>query len=151
MTFILSALILAFATQQPAPAVDMTAVEKEFEQSMIKVLMVGHFTVGDSTELHDDRYVIDSVTKVKDGLWRFAARVQFNRKDVPIAINVPVFFVGDTAVLSLPRQAVQGLGTYEARLVIYKGGYAGTWGGGAGGGKMFGNIVKNDAPGTDKP
>jgi hypothetical protein len=147
MTLFLSALLLAFATQQPVPAVELTTVEKEFEQSMNKVLMVGHFTVGDSTELHDDRYVIDSVTKVKDNLWRFAARVQFNKKD----INVPVFFVGDTAVLSLPRQAVQGLGVYDARLVIYKGGYAGTWGGGAGGGKMFGNIVKNDAPATDKP
>jgi len=32
---------------------------------------------------------------------------------------------------------------FDTRLVIYKGGYAGTWGGGATGGKMFGNIVKN--------
>ena len=48
-------------------------------------------------------------------------------------------------MLSLFRQAVQGLGTYDARLVIYKGGYAGTWGGGTGGGKMFGNIVTRQA------
>lgn len=91
------------------------------------------------------------MSKVKDGLWRFAARVQFAKKDVPVAINVPVFFAGDTAVLSLPRQAVQGLGVYDARLVIHKGGYAGTWGGGAGGGKMFGDIVKNDGSGPAKP
>ena len=146
MTWILSVLVLAFTAQPPAPAVEMTPVEIEFQQTMAKVIMVGFFTVGDSTELHDDRYVIEGVTKVKDGLWRFAARVQFNKKDVPVAINVPVFFAGDTAVLSLPRQAVQGLGVYDARLVIYKGGYAGTWGGGSGGGKMFGNIVKNDQP-----
>ena len=151
MKGILSALILALATRQPAPAVEMTPVEKEFQQMMSNVVLVGFFTLGDGTELHDDRYVIEGVSKVKDGLWRFAARVQFNNKDVPVAINVPVFFAGDTAVLWLPRQAVQGLGTYDARLVIYKGGYAGTWGGGTGGGKMFGNIVKNDASGGPKP
>ena len=151
MTWILPVLILAAAVQQPETPVEMTAVEKEFQEMMANVIMVGHFTVGDKTELYDDRYVIEGVTKVKEGLWRFNARVQFNKKDVPVAINVPVFFAGDTPVLSLPRQSIQGLGMYEARLVIYKGGYAGTWGGGAGGGKMFGNIVKNDAPATPRP
>jgi hypothetical protein len=144
-------LILAVTAQEPATTVEMTPVEKEFQEMMTNVIMVGHFTVGDKTELYDDRYVIEGVTKVKDGLWRFNARVQFNKKDVPVAINIPIFFAGDTPVLSLPRQSIQGLGMYEARLVIYKGGYAGTWGGGAGGGKMFGNIIKNDAPAAPRP
>ena len=151
MNWILSALVLAATAQQPAPAVEMTPVEKEFQQMMSNVILVGHFTLGDKTELYDDRYVIEGVTKVKDGLWRFAARVQFSNKDVAVAINVPVFFADTTPVLSLPRQAIQGLGMYEARIVIYKGGYAGTWGGGTGGGKMFGDIVKNDAPSAVKP
>jgi hypothetical protein len=144
MKWILSALILAAMPQQPAPAaVDMTAAEKEFQQMMTNVVLEGFFTVGNGTELFPDRYVIDSVTKVKDGVWRFAARVQYNKKDMAIAIPVPVFFAGDTPVISLTRQAIQGLGTYDTRLVFYKGGYAGTWGGGETGGKMFGNIVKN--------
>jgi hypothetical protein len=112
---------------------------------LTNVVLEGFFTVGNGTELFPDRYVIESVTKVKDGVWRFAARVQFNKKDMAIAIPVPVFFAGDTPVISLTRQAVQGLGTYDTRLVIYKGGYAGTWGGGDTGGKMFGNIVKNES------
>ncbi len=147
MKWILSALIPAFtALAQETPAApEMTPVEKTFQQSMNNVVMVGFFTVGDSTELHDDRYVIEGVTKVKDGLWKFAARVQYNKKDVKVALNVPVFFAGDTPVISLTRQAVTGLGMFDTRLVIYKGGYAGTWGGGDHGGKMFGNIVKNDA------
>ena len=143
MKWMLAALILAAMPQQPAPAVDLTAVEKEFQQMMTNVVLEGFFTVGNGTELFPDRYVIDSVTKVKDGVWRFAARVQYNKKDMAIAIPVPVFFAGDTPVISLTRQAIQGLGTYDTRLVIYKGGYAGTWGGGETGGKMFGNIVKN--------
>jgi hypothetical protein len=151
MKWILSAMILAAMPQQPAPAVEMTAAEKEFQQMMTNVVLEGFFTVGNGTELFPDRYVIDSVTKVKDGVWRFAARVQYNKKDMAIAIPVPVFFAGDTPVISLTRQAIQGLGTYDTRLVIYKGGYAGTWGGGDTGGKMFGNIVKNSAPDTPRP
>lgn len=148
MFWILSVLMLAATPHQPAPAVEMTPAETEFQQMMTNVVLAGFFTVGDGKELFDDRYVIDSVTKVKDGVWRFAARVQYNKKDIAVSINVPVYFAGDTPVISLTRQAVQGLGTYDTRLVIYKGGYAGTWGGGATGGKMFGNIVKNDAATT---
>ena len=148
MRWLLSVLMLAATSQPPAPAVEMTPAETEFQQTMTKVVLVGFFTVGDAKELFDDRYVIDSVTKVKDGVWRFAARVQYNKKDIAVSINVPVYFAGDTPVISLTRQAVQGLGTYDTRLVIYKGGYAGTWGGGATGGKMFGNILKNDAAST---
>ena len=151
MKWILSALLLAFAAQDPAPAPEMTPVERDFQQMMTSVVMVGFFTVGDSTELHDDRYVIENVTKVKDGLWKFAARVQYNKKDIAVSLNVPVTFAGDTPVISLTRMAVTGLGIFDTRLVIYKGGYAGTWGGGDHGGKMFGNIVKNDAPAAAKP
>ncbi len=149
MNWMLSALLFAATAnaiaQQPAPAVEMTPAETAFQQMLTNVVLEGFFTVGNGTELFPDRYVIDSVTKVKEGVWRFAARVQFNKKDMAIAIPVPVFFAGDTPVISLTRQAVQGLGTYDTRLVIYKGGYAGTWGGGDTGGKMFGNIVKNES------
>ena len=143
MKWILSVLILAAMPQQPeAPAVEMTAAEKEFQQMLTNVALEGFFTVGNGKELFPDRYVIESVTKVKEGVWRFAARVQYNKKDIAVAIPVPVFFAGDTPMISLTRQAVQGLGTYDTRLVFYKGGYAGTWGGGETGGKMFGNIVR---------
>ena len=153
MKSILPALVLCAVAlaQEAAPAPEMTPVEKAFQQSLTNVVMLGFFTVGDSTELHDDRYVIEGVTKVKDGLWKFQARVQYNKKDVKVALNVPVIFAGDTPVITLTRQAVTGFGTFDTRLVIYKGGYAGTWGGGDHGGKMFGNIVKNDAPEPGKP
>jgi hypothetical protein len=34
------------------------------------------------------------------------------------------------------------MGTYTARVVVYRGQYAGTWSGRNGGGKRFGRIVK---------
>ena len=144
MTWIVAAMLAAALIQQPAPTVEMTPAEQSFQQTMTDVVLEGFFTVGDSNELHADRYEITSVTKVKDGVWRFSARVQYNKKDFPVTINVPVFFAGDTPVMSLTRQGIQGTpGLFDTRLVIYKGSYAGTWGAGATGGKMFGNIVKN--------
>ena len=146
MTWILAALVTASLTQQPVTPVpvEMSPAEQAFQQTMTDVVLEGFFTVGDSTELHPDRYEIASVTKVKEGVWRFAARVQYNKKDFQVTLNVPVFFAGDTPVISLTRQSIQGAqGLFDTRLVIYKGGYAGTWGGGTTGGKMFGNIVKN--------
>src|SRR5215510_15816103 len=103
MTWILTALIAASLMQQPdvAVPVEMSPAEQTFQQTMTDVALEGFFTVGDSTELHPDRYVIESVAKVKDGVWRFAARVQYNNKDFPVTINVPVFFAGDTPVMSL--------------------------------------------------
>ncbi len=153
LTLLLAALLLSVTTlaQEPTSTPELTPVEKQFQDMMTNVVLVGSFTVGTNPQLHDDRYVIENVTKVKDGLWRFAARVQFNKKDVRISLNVPVFFAGDTPVISLTRQAVAGLGTYDTRLVIYKGGYAGTWGGGEYGGAMFGVIVKNDSSEAPKP
>ena len=141
---ILAALITASLAQQPAtaPPVEISPVEQAFQQMLTDVVLEGFFTIGDSSELHADRYEIISVTKVKDGVWRFSARVQYNKKDFPVTINVPVFFAGDTPVMSLTRQGIQGTpGLFDTRLVFYKGGYAGTWGAGAGG-KMFGNVVR---------
>jgi hypothetical protein len=137
MRFLFPTLILSVAAiaQETAPPPAMNAAEKAFQESMTNVTMLGFFTVGDSTELHDDKYIIERVTKVKDDVWKFEARVMYNKKDVKVALNV----------ISLTRQGVGGLGVFDTRLVIYKGGYAGTWGGGDHGGKMFGNIVKNEA------
>ncbi len=146
MKWIFSALIFAAAAfAQDAP--ELTPVEKAFQASMTNVVMQGYFTLGDSNELHDDRYVIERVSKVKEGMWKFEARVQYNKKDVKVSLNVPLIFAGDTPVISLTRAGVPGFGNaiFDTRLVIYKGAYAGTWGAGDHGGKMWGNIVKADA------
>ena len=121
MTWIV-ALLAASLIQQPAPAVEMTPAEQAFQQTMSDVVLEGFFTVGDGTELHPDRYVIQSVTKVKDGVWRFAARVQYNKKDFPVTINVPVFFAGDIAERDDSTRAAhsrldQRFKNHEARLL----------------------------------
>ncbi len=132
-------------------AQELTPAEKSFQESMVNVALVGFYTDGDKADLYEDRYVIERVTKVKDDLWKFEARVQYNKKDMKVAMNFPVKFAGDTPVISLTNFAVPGFGTFTARVVIYDGGYAGTWGGTKHGGKMFGKIVKNDPAEVKKP
>jgi hypothetical protein len=141
--FLLAGIVFAQDTAAP-PAVAMNAAEKAFFDSMNNVKMIGFFTVGDSKELHDDAYVIEKITKVADGQWNFAARIQYGGRDVKVTLKIPVAFAGDTPVINFIRQTVQGMGTYDARVLFFKGGYAGTWGAGDHGGTMFGKIVKND-------
>ena len=48
---------------------------------MNNVTLIGYFTQGDSAELHDDKYVIEHVSKMKENTWKFEARIQYNKKD----------------------------------------------------------------------
>jgi hypothetical protein len=146
-------LITGFAMAQDAapPTLELNAAEKQFQESLNNVTLVGFFTQGDTAELHDDKYVIERVTKIKEDTWKFEARIQYNKKDFKVAMPLPVKFAGDTPVISLTNFAVPGFGSFTARVVMYNGAYAGTWGS-AGkdghGGKLFGKIVKNEAAPT---
>ena len=143
---------VALAQDAPAAAaVTMNAAEKAFFDSMNNVKMIGYFTMGDSKELHDDAYVIEKIAKVADGQWNFSARIQYGGRDVKVTLKIPVMFAGETPVINFIRQTVPGMGTYDARVLFYKGGYAGTWGAGDHGGTMFGKIVKIDAMPQDTP
>jgi hypothetical protein len=151
--FFLASLLLAQDAQPPSATspVSMSTAEKQFEESINNVKMIGFFTLGDSKELHDDAYVIEKIAKVADGQWSFSARIQYGGRDVKVTLKIPVLFAGDTPVINFIRQTVPGMGTYDARVLFYKGGYAGTWGAGDHGGTMFGKIVKIDAMPQDTP
>jgi hypothetical protein len=134
-------ILLAAAAWAQEPV--LNEAEKKFQASMANVTLVGYFTSGDKAELKEDKYTIDRVTKVKDDVWKFEARIQYNKKDVPVAMALPVKFAGDTPVISLTNFAVPGFGSFTARVLIYGDAYAGTWGDATHGGKLFGKIVKN--------
>lgn len=151
--FFLTGILLAqdTPTAPAAPPISMSAAEKQFEDSMNNVKMIGFFTLGDSKELHDDAYLIEKIAKIADGQWNFTARILYSGRDVKVTLKIPVMFAGDTPVINFIRQTVPGMGTYDARVLFYKGGYAGTWGAGDHGGTMFGKIVKNDTMPQDTP
>ena|SRR5436190_11584995 len=121
----------------------LTPLEKEFQDSMTGVTLAGRFT-RPGGNLSEDKYVVEKVTKVKDDLWRFDARVQYGGQDLRLPVTVHVKWAGDTPVLTLTDEQVGSLGKFSVRIVIYRGQYAGTWSGAQGhGGQLFGAITKN--------
>ena len=69
--------------------------------------------------------------------------------DVAIPLTIPVKWAGDTAVISVTDMPVPGMGTYSARVVIYRNSYAGTWHGRDYGGHIWGRIERQGA--TTRP
>jgi len=137
-----------FAQEKPTDPTPppMNAVEQEFQKSMEGVILEGSYTADGNGELKKDRYTIDSVTKIKDDLWKVAARIQYNGKDVKFAMNVPLKWAGDTPMIYMTNFGVPMMGSFTVRLLIYKGEYAGTWRGSpTHGGIMFGRIIKQSA------
>jgi hypothetical protein len=135
---------VTFAQEIPAPAPELSPSEKLFQDSMNNVKLVGYYTSGDGPELHNDSYVIERVSKIKEDTWKFEARILYNKRDFKLAMNLPVKFAGDTPVISLTNFVVPGFGTFTTRVIFYNGTYAGTWGGVGHGGIMFGKIAKNE-------
>jgi hypothetical protein len=145
------------ATPAPPPAAeapDQAKLEKEFAEKMTNVVMNGQYTVGNGAP-KADKYTIVSVEKLKGDNWLFKARVQFGDHDFTMPMIIPIKWAGDTAVISVTDFGIPGMGTYTARVLIYKEQYAGTWsgagGGGPHGGHMWGKLEKAKPADADKP
>lgn len=150
---VLLAATTALAQEQP-PTPELTDVEKKFTERMTDVWMVGKSTDGDAAP-KPDKYRILSVRKLKGDDWVFTAQIKFGQADLAIPMTIPVKWAGDTAVISVTKWGLPGMGTYTARVLIYDDQYAGTWtshGDNPHGGVLWGKIEKaKDAPQKDAP
>ena len=134
--------ILIVAGSLAAQTVELTPLEKEFQDAMSGVLFEGQSTRDGKPGVSDDKYVIDKVVKQSGDAWTFYARISMKGQNVTVPFPIQVKFAGDTPVITMTDQTLPGIGTYTARVLVYKGHYAGTWSGKTGGGKVFGRIVK---------
>ena len=129
-------------------------LEKQFAESLSGATLVGHFTARSSSDGQppkEERYTIAKVSKLKNDYWLFQVRITYGEHDVKIPLTLQVKWAGDTPVITLTDLAIPGLGTYTARVLIYRDQYAGTWSGGTDGGQLFGKVVKNGpAPPIEK-
>jgi len=137
----LSLALLLGCSRKPAadPALDF---EKQFEQMMTGAALVGHSTLDNKEGLSgEERYSIDRVTKVGGDVWMFQARMKLSGHEIPLPIPVTIKWAGDTPVITLTDISIPGMGSYTARVVLYRDRYAGTWSGKTHGGELFGAIV----------
>lgn len=119
------------------------ALEKQFQESLTGATLIGrHSVTGQQKELREEKYTIEKVSKLSGDLWLFQARIQYGSRDVTLPMPLPVKWAGDTPVVTLTDWSIPGLGTYTARVLFYRGQYAGTWSGKNEGGELFGRIVK---------
>jgi hypothetical protein len=118
------------------------ALEKQFEDSMRDVTLVGQSTRANRPGVFDEKYRISSVRKVAGNKWLFNARVMYEGKDLPVPIPLTVEWAGDTPVVTLTDLTIPSVGTFTARVLFYRGAYAGTWSGHGEGGQLWGKIVK---------
>lgn len=133
-------------TPAAAPAVaDRPTLEKEFAESMSGATLVGYFTTDghEANGLAEEKYRLKTVKKLANGdFWLF--EYQYGEKGVVIPLPLEMKWAGDTPVITLTDAAIPGVGTFTARVLFYRGEYAGTWSAKDHGGKLFGKIVKDD-------
>jgi len=120
------------------------------EKLMNRATMVGHFTVTGGGErnkldagggkLTEERYELGEVKRLDSGDWLIQSRIRYGDHDVTIPLTLPIRWGGDTPVICVDDMLIPGLGTFTARVMIYRGHYAGFWTGEDHGGHLFGVI-----------
>ena len=120
---------------------------------MTGATLIGSFTLTGQVEkkLTEEKYTISRCKKIKGDLWQFETRIEYGGHDVTVPLALQVKWAGDTPVITLTDLAVPGLGTFTARVLVFRGEYAGTWNGGDHGGHLFGRIVKKGESPDAKP
>lgn len=151
-TLVILSLALAAAplrAQTAAPTSSQALTEPTPEQVaaleklMNHATMVGHFTVtGESVggKLTEERYELGDVKRLRQGDWLIQSRIRYGDHDVTLPLTLPIRWAGDTPVICVDDMAIPGLGTFTARVMIFRDHYAGFWTGKDHGGHLFGVI-----------
>lgn len=138
-------------TNTPSPPQKaLSPNEQRFQEMLSGVTLTGHFTITgetDSDNLREEKYTITKVSKLSGDYWLFFARVQYGGRDVTAPLKLEVKWADDTPIITLTDLELP-LGTFTARVIIYRGQYAGTWSNNRVGGHLFGIITK-DIPESD--
>lgn len=127
------------------PVTTQDTLDRKFEEMMKGVTLVGRSSNTDSDKISgEERYIIDGVSKLTGDTWLIRSRMQCcGQKEIPVPVPVTIKWAGDTPVITLTDLSIPGMGTYTARVVLYRDQYAGTWSGKNHGGQLFGKIVRN--------
>jgi hypothetical protein len=121
--------------------------EQKFQEMMSGVALVGRSTKLNREELSgEEQYLIDKVSKVTGDTWLFQTRLKYGEREIPVPIPLTILWAGDTPVITLTDLTIPGVGTYTARVMLYREQYAGTWSGKNAGGQLFGKIVRQNQP-----
>ncbi|MGZ8938913.1 MAG: hypothetical protein ACXW32_06855 [Limisphaerales bacterium] len=145
------ALSIASASAQDAAkpaAPDQAELEKKFKDLLTDCVFDGHWCMvndGKLSEEKSEKYTITGATKSGQDVWLIYAKIQYRGKEVNVPVPVQVKWAGDTPVITLDKVSIPGMGTYNARVLVFEKTYAGTWSAGDHGGMLHGLVQKKDA------
>ncbi|MGB7326928.1 MAG: hypothetical protein WBD31_18775 [Rubripirellula sp.] len=114
---------------------------------------VGKFTVdGKEDKLpKTEQYTISKCEKMDAAdQYRLTARIKYGEVDSEVPMEIKILWSGQTPVITLDSLWIPGMGTFDARVMIHAGRYAGTWQHDKVGGHMFGKIVVADSEDSAK-
>jgi hypothetical protein len=139
-------LALAGCTREPPPGAEARAErERAFEEMMTNVSLVGQSTSFDREGIvGKEEYVIEKVSRIAGDRWLLHTTMKLGSGDVTVPIPIIILWAGDTPVITLTDLSIPGIGSYSARVLLFRDHYAGTWTGAEGGGHVFGKIVRRD-------
>ena len=144
-------LLLALVAPPGVAQSSQEELEREFEELLQGSDMIGYFTVtGMDLPAQEDSYSVSKLEKMEDGRWLFTASMSYGDNTIAIPMPFDVIWSGDTPVITVSDQLIEGLGTFSARVLIYDGLYAGTWKHDAFGGHMWGKIEKKADAGEEE-
>lgn len=89
-----------------------------------------------------ESYWIERAVKNPEGnQWTITARIQYGTHDVKVPMVMEILWAGDTPVITVDKLTIPLMGTFDARVLIRGGQYAGTWRHDEVGGHLFGRIT----------
>jgi hypothetical protein len=90
-----------------------------------------------------ERYTIRSCKVLTEpDMYELSVRIRYDAVDTEVPLKVRIVFADQTPVMTIDQMWIPGLGTFDARVLIRKDRYAGTWQHGDHGGHLFGVIEK---------
>ena len=103
----------------------------------------GKFTVHQNDkEPRAESYEIQKAEYQGDNKWLLMARIAYGERDITVPIPVEILWAGRTPVITIDALTIPPLGTFDARVLIRCGSYAGTWTHGKKGGHLYGRYEK---------
>lgn len=135
----------AAAVTQAADAKKNTEREKKLAEYLNGCKFVGKFTVDgkEDADPKTEEYTISKCEKLPaENMYRMTARIKYGKTDQEVPLDLMILWAGNTPVITMDNFWIPGMGTFDARVMIRKGRYAGSWQHDENGGHLFGKIVK---------
>jgi hypothetical protein len=137
------------ATPPATPEPDRQAMEKELAERLSGARLTGFYmSDGQEGPPKQDQYTIKKAEKGEGDKWVITAVMAYGKQSMAIPLEIPIVWAGDTPVISVTNLKIMGMGSYTARVMLYKSHYAGTWSSSTHGGYLWGRIEKIDEKAT---